>query len=69
MKFIVNPERKRENIGCPLQSQCRSLKPICPALGTACPRKNKECGIFIITLCADCSEDPKFCGGDVNVLE
>ena len=71
MKFIVNPEKKRDYSYCPPLGNCMSYIPCkkCPALGNGCLTKDKECGVFYVTLCADCGEDPKFCGDDVNVLE
>ena len=67
MKYIVTPESKKDYSYCPALGNCNNYAVCkkCPALGNGnpCPQEN-ACGTEYVTLCALCSEDPKFCGGD-----
>ena len=65
MRYTVSPERKLFCSYCPAEGHCNNYAVCkkCPALGNGnpCPQEAKPCAEEYVTLCALCSEDPKFC--------
>ena len=57
MKYIVTPGTKKDQPYCPAEGNCGNYSN-CPGYGNG----NNTCKEVYITLCALCSEDPRFCG-------